>query len=163
MTTTKLDTNKIYSHDEILGYIHEENGTFNMIYEIESVACDKNIKGKMTVCAINVLIEYKGITYECDHLWFDTKTARDETIRVSRVHRRKKGGARGTVRELNNVGTTTYKGRNGETRYCIYIEPAEDGPNDYIFTTLAYANQQAMNPLKEKLLALGLSGEEGIE
>ena len=158
-TITKLDTNKIYTHDEILGYIHKERGTFNMIYEIECITYDKNIKDKMTVCAINVLIEYKGITYECDHLWFDTKTARDETIRVSRAQRRKKGSIRGSVRELNNVRTTTYRGRNGETRYCIYVKPAEDGPSDYKFTTLAYANQQAMNPLKDKLLALGLTGE----
>lgn len=163
MTTTKLDPNKIYSHDEILGYIYEEEGTFDMIYEVESIACDKNIKDKMTVCAVNVLIEYKGITYECDHLWFDNITVRDETIRLSRVQRRKKGSIRGSVRELNNVEVTTYRGRNGETRYCIYVEPAEDGPSDFKFTTLAYANQQSMNPLKEKLLALGLTGEEGIE
>lgn len=155
----KLDTNKIYSHDEILGYIYEQDGTFNMIYEIESIACDRNIKGKMTVCAVNVLIEYEGITYECDHLWFDTNTARDEVIRVSRAQRRKKGSIRGSVRELNNVEVTTYKGRNGETRYCIYVEPAEDGPSDYKFTTLAHANKQAMNPLRDKLMALGLSNE----
>ncbi len=156
MATTKLDHTKIYSHDEILGYIHAEGGTFTMIYEIESLSHAKNMPERMTVGAINVWIEYKGVTYECDHLWFNTDTCRDEVIRISRAQTRRKGGVKGLVRELHDVSTTTYKGKNGEKRYCIYKAPAEDGPGDFVITTLKHKNEQSMNPLREKFEKLGL-------
>jgi hypothetical protein len=152
-----LDTNKIYTHDEILGYIHEQGGTFNMIYEIETVTHGKNRPDKLIIGTINVLIEYEGVTYECDHLWFDNKLARDEAIRVFRAHKRRKGGARGLVRELNDVSTTTYKGKEGETRYAIYKESEDDGPDDFIIPTIKQKKEQSMNTLREKLERLGLT------
>ena len=152
-----LDTNKIYTHDEILGYIHEENGTFNMIYEVESVSHGKNRPDKLIIGIINVLIEYKGLTYECDHLWFNNKSVRDETIRIFRANKRRKGGARGLVRELNDLSTITYKGEKGEIRYAIYKEPEDDGPDDFIMPTSRQNKEQSINSLKEKLERLGFT------
>ena len=39
---TTLDINKIYSHDELLGYIRENGGTFTIIYEVQSVSFKDN-------------------------------------------------------------------------------------------------------------------------
>lgn len=150
-----LDTNKVYTHDEILGYIHEQGGTFNMIYEVETVTHGKNQPDKLIIGITNVLIEYEGVTYECDHLWFNNKSVRDETIRIFRAHKRRKGGAKGLVRELNDISTTTYKGEKGETRYAIYKEPEDNGPDDFIIPTAKQKKNQSMNSLREKLERLG--------
>lgn len=152
----ELDYTKVYAHDEILGYIYAKGGTFNMIYEIESLSHAKNMPERMTVGAINVWIEYEGVTYECDHLWFNTDDCRDEVIRISRVQTRRKGGVRGLVRELHDVEVTTYKGKEGNTRYCIYKEPAEDGPGNFVITTLAHKKEQSMNTMEEQFRKLGL-------
>ena len=152
-----LDTNKIYTHDEILGYIHEQGGTFTMIYEVENIAHAKNMPDRLIIGAINVLIEYEGVTYECDHLWFSNDTARDEVIRLFRANKRRKGGVRGLVRELNDVSTTTYKGKDGSTRYCIYKAPAEDGPDDFMIPTGKHKREQSMNSLREQFERLGLA------
>ena len=152
-----LDTNKIYTHDEILGYIHEQGGTFNMIYEVQNITHAKNQPDKLIIGVVNALIEYEGVTYECDHLWFSNETARDEVIRLFRANGRRKGGVRGLVRELNNVSTTTYKGQDGSIRYCIYKEPEDDGPDDFIIPTAKQKKNQSMNSLREKFERLGFT------
>lgn len=135
---TTLDINKIYSHDELLGYIRENGGTFTIIYEVQSVSFKDNNPNMIYVSAANVLIDYKGKTYMCDHLWFNTRTMRDECIRVNRQNGRlrKKGkGVKGLVRMIEDCTTTTYYRKDGTERYGIYKEPAPDGPDDFIVKT----------------------------
>ena len=153
----ELDYTKVYTHDEILGYIYRHGGTFNMIYEVSKLTHDKNVSDKQIVCAMNVWIEYEGVTYECDHLWFDTFTMRDEVIRVSRVQTRRKGGVKGLVREVTDVRVKRYRGRDGETRYCVYKAPAADGPGNFKLETLSHQHKHSMNNMREQFKKLGLA------
>ena len=135
---TTLDINKVYDHDEILGYIRENGGTFTVIYEIQSVSFKDNNPNMIYVSVANVLIDYKGKTYMCDHLWFNTRTMRDECIRINRKNGnlRKRGkGVKGLVRMIEDCTTTTYYRKDGTERYGIYKEPSPDGPDDFIVKT----------------------------
>lgn len=139
MTTKikQLDPNVVYDHDELLGYIREQGGTFNMVYVVESVGFKENNPSMIYVAATDVYIEYKGITYMCDHLWFNRRTMRDEAIRVNRLNgsKKKKGGAKGSVRIVEDCSTTTYYAKDGTERYGVYKAPAPDGPDDFIVKT----------------------------
>lgn len=135
---TTLDINKIYSHDELLGYIRENGGTFTIIYEVDSVSFHDKNPNMICVAATNVLIDYKGKTYMCDHLWFNSRTMRDESIRVNRKNGtlRKKGkGVKGIVRMVEDCTTTTYYRKDGTERYGVYKAPAPDGPDDFTVKT----------------------------
>lgn len=139
---TMLRTNEVYAHDEILKVIHEEHGTFSMIYEVSSIGMNDGTN-KYTVCIKNILIEYKGQTYHCDHLWFNINTMRDETIRVFRVNQRRKGGANGVVRMVEDISTTTYKGKDGSTRYTVYKESSKkDEPIGFVPPTKKYKRER---------------------
>lgn len=131
MTTTmikQLDPNVIYEHDEIFKYIYENGGTFDMIYTVQCIG-QYNYGGGMYVGASEALIEYKGLTYQCGHLWLNTRDTKDEVIRVVRqAKKRKQKGAKGMVRELSNVSVKSYRRKNGSMGYGVYKEPEENGP-----------------------------------
>lgn len=143
-----LDTNKVYTHDELFKVIYEEQGTFNLVYEVSCVS-HHNTDGRLLVCIKNILVEYNGEVYECDHLWFNNQTVRDETIRLFRINGHRKGGVRGKIRSLEGCIATKYIDKHGDLRYSIYKEPAIDGPDEYIIPTRKY--QHKMNELKKQL------------